>query len=229
LSRAVAATKRTPRARTPASQSLAKEPRATASKNVGVEPAVIRKAGKTRQRILDAAAGVFAERGFGATSLNDISAAASMKSGSLYFHFESKDALIGEVVREGLSRSLQLVRGAVDALGPKATARERIAAAIGAHLGALRSLASYAAAVLKIVEHVPADVRASFRPADRRYLGYWNELIAQAQRDGLLEPGADPRVVRRILFGAMNSIVSTSPNAQTDAEMQRVLLRLLRL
>ena len=183
----------------------------------------------TRQRILDAAASVFAARGFNATSLNHIASAASMKSGSLYFHFSSKDALIGEVLREGMVRSLRMVQQAVDALGPEATARERLCAAIGAHMGALRTLASYAAAVLRIIEEVSPEVQTSFRSTDRDYADYWTVLITNAQSEGCLHKDADPRRIRRILFGAMNSIRSSESNSRSDGETMRVLISLLGL
>lgn len=187
------------------------------------------KAVQTRQRILDAAASVFAAQGFKATSLNDIAAAASMKSGSLYFHFESKDALLAEVLREGIARSLRIVKEAVDALVPGSSARERLCAAIAAHMDALRSLASYAAAVLRIVEEVSPEVRTSFQSRERGYAEYWNGLIANAQREGCFDPQADPRRIRRILFGAMNASTSGQPTTHPDDEMKRVLLRVFGL
>jgi AcrR family transcriptional regulator len=46
-----------------------------------------------RQRILDAAQQVFEEKGFAATRMNDIAAAASVSVGSIYLHFKTKEAL----------------------------------------------------------------------------------------------------------------------------------------
>jgi AcrR family transcriptional regulator len=46
-----------------------------------------------RQRILDAAARVFEEKGFADTRMNDIAAAADVAVGSIYLHFKTKEAL----------------------------------------------------------------------------------------------------------------------------------------
>lgn len=51
----------------------------------------------SRQRILDAAERLFAQKGMQATSLRDIGAAARANTGSIYFHFRTKTDLVREV------------------------------------------------------------------------------------------------------------------------------------
>ncbi|MCL6546311.1 MAG: TetR family transcriptional regulator [Bryobacteraceae bacterium] len=52
----------------------------------------------TRQRILDAAETLFAEKGFEATSLRMITAEAGVNLAAVNYHFRSKDALIDAVI-----------------------------------------------------------------------------------------------------------------------------------
>ena len=54
----------------------------------------LRKADLTRQRILDAAAHTFLEKGYAATRLSDIATAAGMQAGSIYYHFDSKEQIM---------------------------------------------------------------------------------------------------------------------------------------
>lgn len=187
------------------------------------------KAEQTRQRILDAAAAVFALRGFAATSLADIAAAAGMKSGSLYFHFASKDALVGEVLSEGMSRSLGLVEAAVERAGAAAGGRARLRAAIHAHVDALSSLAGYAASVLRTVEEVSPEIRSAFRSNERAYADHWASLIVAAQADGWLDGKAEAKQVRRILFGAMNALDPRGSRPRAPAAGKALLLALLGL
>jgi AcrR family transcriptional regulator len=56
----------------------------------------------SRERILDAAERLFAERGLRATSLREIAAAARANPGSIYFHFKTKAELTREVFRRRL-------------------------------------------------------------------------------------------------------------------------------
>ncbi len=48
---------------------------------------------RTREKVMNEAARLFHQQGFGATSINDIIAATGLKKGSLYFHFQGKDDL----------------------------------------------------------------------------------------------------------------------------------------
>lgn len=52
----------------------------------------------TRQRLIDAAVGLFAERGYGETGLADILQRAGVTKGAFYYHFDSKDALAVAVI-----------------------------------------------------------------------------------------------------------------------------------
>jgi AcrR family transcriptional regulator len=56
----------------------------------------------TRERILDAAESLFAERGFEGAAMRDIAAGANLNPASLYNHFTSKQALFEAVLERGL-------------------------------------------------------------------------------------------------------------------------------
>src|SRR3984957_20872964 len=65
----------------------------------------------TRNRILDAAAGVFAKRGYSGTSTADIVDAAGLSRGTFYLHFKNKaEVLIEVVTRSHLEPAFELVR-----------------------------------------------------------------------------------------------------------------------
>ena len=56
-------------------------------------------AAETRERLLQAAADVFAERGYDGTRVADIAAAAGVSNGALYAHFSSKADLLVDALR----------------------------------------------------------------------------------------------------------------------------------
>jgi TetR/AcrR family transcriptional regulator, cholesterol catabolism regulator len=69
-------------------------------------PADSTKGDRTRRRLLDAAAAKLAQVGPAGVSLAGIAATAGLKTGSIYFHFASKDELIATVLAEGLRQTL---------------------------------------------------------------------------------------------------------------------------
>src|ERR1700688_3913612 len=87
-----------------------------------------------RRQILDAAARLLRHRGYGATTTRAIATAVGIKGGSIYHHFPSKDAIVGEVVNEGVRVVYDAVEKALAALPNRATPRRRLEAAIKAHL-----------------------------------------------------------------------------------------------
>ncbi|MCB0063756.1 MAG: TetR/AcrR family transcriptional regulator [Caldilineaceae bacterium] len=52
----------------------------------------------TRQAIIDASYGLFTARGYHATSMRDIAAAAGITAGSIYNHFSDKEQIVKEVL-----------------------------------------------------------------------------------------------------------------------------------
>lgn len=70
----------------------------------------------SRRMILDRTASLLVRQGYGTTSLRDIAQACDMKAGSLYYHFESKDALVEEILTEGVNRVESAVQKALDAM-----------------------------------------------------------------------------------------------------------------
>ena len=63
-----------------------------------------RRAHSRLPQLLDEAARAFAERGYAATSVRDIVVPIGMLPGSLYCHFETKEALLVAVYSEGVAR-----------------------------------------------------------------------------------------------------------------------------
>ena len=62
--------------------------------------------GNRRQELLNAAARLFRDKGFSATSTRDIAGAVGMHSGSPFYHFKSKDALLLAVMQAGMHAAI---------------------------------------------------------------------------------------------------------------------------
>ena len=72
----------------------------------------------SRQDILRTAARLFQQRGYDATSMNDVAAALKLSKGGLYHHFQSKDEILFEIMNHAMEiteeRVLAPVRGIAD-------------------------------------------------------------------------------------------------------------------
>ncbi|MEO7235237.1 MAG: TetR/AcrR family transcriptional regulator [Lapillicoccus sp.] len=81
------------------------------------------------ERLLDAAAGAFADRGYAATTTRDIAARAGLSPAGVYVHFGSKEALLHALSMRGHEAALDLVTRSVAGPGP---ASARVARVMGA-------------------------------------------------------------------------------------------------
>lgn len=148
----------------------------------------------TRDRIVEAALRLFAERGTAATSMRDIAAAADVTVPGLYYHFDSKAALIRAVLS---ARGLEGMVGERSAAVPddlpgdvESRIRERAErefAAFVAHADFLQIMQQAAALGDPDAKEVGEQLRAAWRAR-------WAEILAGARdlrRDADLDAAAD--------------------------------------
>jgi len=81
------------------------------------------------ERLLDAAVGAFADKGYAATTTRDIASRAGLSPAGVYVHFDSKEALLHALSVRGHAAALDLVTRSV---APPGTASERVARVMAA-------------------------------------------------------------------------------------------------
>lgn len=167
----------------------------------------LKKSAITQRLILDAAAKVFRESAYSDVRLADIAAAAGMQTGSLYYHFASREDLVDQVLVAGVNRVFSETVARVEALPSDAGPREKLACAIRAHLETMHQVDNYLSASIRIVNQLPRAAFAGRRARRRAYLDYWGKLIAEAAEAGMLRPGIDVSVSRMLLLGMLNSSI----------------------
>lgn len=156
-----------------------------------------------RDRIADAAAGLFLERGYAGTSLRDIAATAGIKAGSIYYHFDSKDDLLVEVLDRGIALIVDAFT-ATAAATAGAPAPTRFAAHVRAHLSALFEHGPYTATHVAQFRTAPEAVRRRAIPSRDAYERLWADLLADLQAEGAIDADVDLGLARLSLLGSMN-------------------------
>jgi AcrR family transcriptional regulator len=167
-----------------------------------MEPAAA--VGGTRERILNAAATVLSRKGYAGARLSDIAELAELRTPAVYYYFDSREALIHEVMAEGQRRVLQHVMAVLDEGGPELGSLAQLDRAVEAHLEVELQLSDFATAVTRNAGQMPPELRESFRVDSRRYFALWDGVLADLAADGLLDPELSPRVARMLVLGALN-------------------------
>lgn len=149
-----------------------------------------------RTEILAAASQLFAAKGYTGTSMRDIAAATGMLAGSLYYHFDSKEALAATMVgalRDGIvdasHRTGASTDSPVDAIRRFAL---DIADVSARHPGALQ-------VCLGIPETRDPDLEALLASESRWSQKKWKNLVRDAADAGLIRAEVDTRILREVL------------------------------
>jgi AcrR family transcriptional regulator len=168
------------------------------------QPVTVESDSVTRERILLEAARLFRHHGYAATTLREVADAAGIKAGSIYYHFESKEQILDEVLDKGIVSVFAAVRQRVEALPPDATARDKLAAAIEGHLWGLLHHGDFTSANIRIYGQIPTPAKNRHRKIRREYADFWDALLEDALRRGELRPDIATAVARLFVIGALN-------------------------
>jgi AcrR family transcriptional regulator len=162
-----------------------------------------RKTEGVQTAILDAAAEIFARKGYQRTKLSDISDELDMHVTALRYHFPTKEMLAEEIVNRVARTNLERLQEALAALGPNASVRDKLSAAITAYMRVTATSIVYIAAHGNIVNQLPDEARAAHYRLLRDFLGIWRSLVGEAAERGELAPGLNPSVATQVILGAV--------------------------
>ena len=165
-----------------------------------------------RELILEAAIALFHERGFDATGIDEIGAAAGITGPGVYRHFASKQDILDEAVRAGTKEVLQTEREIVEHARSADETVDRLVAEV----------------VQQVVDH-PALVavllreRRNLSPAGRRA---WNKALRTYIHDWVgplrsLQPDLSETEAETTVYAAMGIVMAI---AQYDGGLERSAL-----
>jgi TetR/AcrR family transcriptional regulator, cholesterol catabolism regulator len=165
-----------------------------------------RESGKAKRRqheYLDAAASVFADKGYHGATTGDIAARLGIKQGSLYYYFRSKEEALEQVCLMGVQGFVQTIE---DIAASNASLREKIGQAVAAHLGALATRKDYVVVFLDQRRHLPPDRRGEILVQSRRYVQVIEDILKAAREAQEIQNNTDPRLAALNLVGLCNSV-----------------------
>ncbi|HMN21321.1 MAG TPA: TetR/AcrR family transcriptional regulator [Ottowia sp.] len=162
-----------------------------------------REESERRAELLQAAARLFRSQGYDATSTRDIAAAAGMQSGSPFYYFESKGAMLHAVMQAGMAAVSESQALLLRQLGRRATGLERLRALVRHHLAVVVGPDSHFIPVMLYEwRALTPEQRRDVAKQKDAYEAAWMPALRRLHRDGQLR--ARPEVARLLIFGALN-------------------------
>ncbi|MEO3813468.1 helix-turn-helix domain-containing protein [Sphaerisporangium sp. B11E5] len=181
-------------------------------------------AAETRERLLRAAAGVFAERGYDGTRVADIAAAAGVSNGALYAHFGSKaELLVASLRTYGPQLMATLIAAAPD------RSINDLLLAIGRWLPRRRDLHRHLVVEALVASRRDEDVAGPMRDYFGERAGWLADLVRAAQGGGEMDPGVSPEALAHfcLLLAMGSALVTPDLHTVDDAEWSALLTRVV--
>ncbi|TDR81993.1 TetR/AcrR family transcriptional regulator [Paludibacterium purpuratum] len=180
-----------------------------------------------RMELVLAAASLFRDLGYERTTVRDLGNAVGLQSGSLFYHFRSKEEILVAVMALGITRTTEQLEAALSCAD---NPRDKLAALFRVHLN---SLLGENQAALEVMLYEWRSVSAAARPGlvvlRDRYEALWQTVLDEAAAAGLV--GSDTRLLRRTLLGSLHWTVQWfHPEGEMDVDRlaDRMLALLLR-
>ena len=184
-----------------------------------------RERGVKREALLNAAVQSFNEKGFHATSLDEIAASLNVTKPTVYYYFANKDEFLFECVRLGLESIAQAADAAEKSGG---SGLERLRALMRDY--ALIMTRDFGMCVIRTADYeLSPESRKKFRALKRQIDDIVRGVVADGIADGSIAKG-DPRVITFALTGALNWIArwyqdgrQYTPDAIADACVETLI------
>ncbi len=158
----------------------------------------------TREKILAAAAQIFAEQGYPGTTIAQIAKAAGVSEGSIYEHFNGKEDLFLAISTEKLSEVLPLIE---DHLFGVKGALNQLRKFIWVYVRHMMENRPYArVALLHLKTSKTFMETAAYREVQRFY-GKITEIIEAGQKGGEIKPEINPHSARALVIGSVEHLV----------------------
>jgi AcrR family transcriptional regulator len=158
--------------------------------------------GLDRQFVLDTAVTAFIEFGYDATSMGMIAERLGLSKAAVYHHYPAKAEMLGAALDEALGglEGVLLEEGALHG-----SAKDRLAYVIRGAVHILTTRLPYVTLLLRVRGNTDVEREALRRRRD--FDRSVTALVAEAREEGSVRSDIDPRVITRLLFGMINSIV----------------------
>jgi AcrR family transcriptional regulator len=168
------------------------------------------------QEIIAVAARLFKEKGYRATTLEDIAAAVGMLKGSLYYYIRSKEELLYLVVRDPIRQAYNKLEEIVKSDAP---VRVKIAQAITNHMTLFHQHYPHIAVYLHDFHHLLQKLDKNAIETPKHYQRLWAELLQQGVKTGELRYDLDTKVTGYAILGMCNWIYRWyNPHGALSAE-----------
>ena len=166
-----------------------------------VAPARRGRPGHSLDTLLDAAVALFNERGYEATSVDEVATRLGVTKSAIYHHVPSKVELLRLALDRALDALFAITQETGATTGP---AIDRLEYVVRGSVRVLAAELPFVTLLLRLRGNT--DVERDALERRRRFDRVVTDLVRAAEDEGSVRPDVDPAITSRLLFGTVNSL-----------------------
>jgi TetR/AcrR family transcriptional regulator, cholesterol catabolism regulator len=161
------------------------------------------KSAPTRTEILEAAASTIVENGYEGCTMRAVAARVNMKAGSLYYHFPSKEDIVGEILNLGIETLYEYVEAELAKLPADSPFEVRIRTATVAHI---HCMVGTDKKFMQVYDHLPPILKRKSRKMREKYAKLWYDLFSEGVWRNEVTAGVNLKILVPYFLGGLNRV-----------------------
>ncbi|HHY59013.1 MAG TPA: TetR/AcrR family transcriptional regulator [Clostridia bacterium] len=163
------------------------------------------KKGEKYLQILEAAVKEFAEHGYHRTQVSRIAKEAGVADGTIYLYFESKEDILVSLFTEKMGEFVSALKQKLE----KARGfEEQLRTLVYHHLEMLGAHPAQAMVTQIELRQIDPKINQGISGPLKSYFNVIEEVIRLGQQEGLVSQDLDVRLARKVVFGAIDEVVT---------------------
>ena len=187
---------------------------------------------RRRQEVMNVAARIFSEKGYEATSIQEIAEEVGILKGSLYYYIDTKEDLLFGVIKEAYDSALGVIKELEQREG---NALELIEALVRRHAEVFAATRLQSSVFFREFRALSEERQKTIREAAVVYNRFVVAQIRRGQQSGEIKPEINARLAAIGIIGMMNSMAfwyrpeGSATVAQIGAEFSQLVIGGLRV
>ena len=187
---------------------------------------------RRRQEVMNVAARIFSEKGYEATSIQEIAEEVGILKGSLYYYIDTKEDLLFGVIKEAYDSALGVIKELEQREG---SALELIEALVRRHAEVFAATRLQSSVFFREFRALSEERQKTIREAAVVYNRFVVAQIRRGQQSGEIKPEINARLAAIGIIGMMNSMAfwyrpeGSATVAQIGAEFSQLVIGGLRV
>lgn len=174
---------------------------------------------KTKRKIFDASMNLFAEKGYDATSVEEITATVGVAKGTLYYHFSSKEEIFNFLIDEGSKLLLNNIEIKTKKLD---NSIEKLRAVL---ILQMRILRKYENLIIIIFSNIygtdPRSIKC--RETVMKYIAAIEDIVKDGMKKGEIKK-ADSSAIASEIFGLTFVAMIEKLKRQEEIDVKKILI-----